>query len=79
MTFVAPMSPTRADILAAIEREPAGITSAGLAAKLHTTRYRVSGVLSKLAAYGHIDKNGLAGRSGTCIWSRKEVHKEARP
>ena len=44
------MQVSRAQVLAAINREPDGISSADLAAKLEVSSYAVSSILSKLAA-----------------------------
>lgn len=58
------MSPTKAEILAAVNASPEGVTSAQLAARLGGTTYNVSGTLSKLAAYGMIDAE-VRGPKGT--------------
>ncbi len=61
------MNPTRAQILDAINHEPAGVTTAQLARKLNATSYAISSNLSKLASYGKIIKE----RTGTrwqAVW-----------
>ena len=66
------MTATRAEILAAINAAPNGLTSAGLAEQLDSTAYNVSGVLSKLYAYGHISREPAAGRYGAVYrWKPK--------
>jgi DNA-binding IclR family transcriptional regulator len=63
------MNATRAEILQAINNEPAGITSAALAQKLGAPAYNVSSVLSKLAAYGEIRKGpGTRNRGSGYVW-----------
>jgi predicted transcriptional regulator len=65
------MTPTRDEILAAINAETYGITSAELARKLGGTAYNVSSTLSKLAAYGLIDRERI-GCNGAYLWRCKK-------
>ncbi len=68
------MNATRAQILEAVNNEPHGITSAQLARKLGATAYNVSGILSKLAAYGLIVKGESlrqGRRNNGCLWKPK--------
>jgi Mn-dependent DtxR family transcriptional regulator len=64
------MTPTRDEILAAVNAEPVGITSADLARKLGSTAYSVSGTLSKLCAYGLIDRQPTT-RNGAYLWHKR--------
>lgn len=69
------MSLTRADVLAALALIPAGITTAALADQMHVPRYALSGILSKLATYGKIDKNTAikGGNANAALWKPKTV------
>jgi len=65
------MSPTKAEILAAVNASPNGITTAELADKLGGTRYSISGTVSKLATYGFIDKVERGGTRTCYTWKPK--------
>ncbi len=68
------MSPTRAGVLAALQLVPLGITTAALADQMCAPRYAVSSILSKLAAYGLIDKAVLiSGHANGALWKPKAV------
>ena len=70
------MNATRAEVLAAVNIEPIGITTAELAHKMRSTSYNVGSILSKLAAYGFISKTEQPVRDATghrngYIWKRR--------
>lgn len=67
------MNPTRAQILAAVESAPQGVTTEMLSEKFNAARYSVSSGLSKLAAYGDIIKvpGAPTGHRNAFLWRRK--------
>ena len=52
---------TSAEVLSALRTEPAGITTRALAARMRQPRYAVHSHISKLAAYGKIEKVPIPG------------------
>lgn len=58
------MSPTRQQILSVINRHPQGITARRVAELVNGTSYTVSGVCSKLFAYGQIRRKPIEGPPG---------------
>lgn len=62
------MRPTRAQVLAAVEGQPDGLTTAAFARLLGTVPGAISSTLSKLAAYGTIEKVPLPGSAQRVIW-----------
>jgi DNA-binding IclR family transcriptional regulator len=67
------MFPTHAQILQIVNAAPAGLTTRQIAEKLDMAVPTVSGVVSKLAAYGHIAKEPLAGRCKTYLWKPRQA------
>ena len=65
------MNATRAEVLAAVNSSPHGVTTAELSERLGATAYNVGSVLSKLAAYGFIGKIE-SGRCNGYLWLRKD-------
>lgn len=68
------MNASRAQILAAVNATPHGVTTAVLAHKLGAAKYNVGSVLSKLAAYGEIRKSQTrhnGNRNLGFVWSPK--------
>lgn len=61
------MSPGKAAILAAVLAAPAGLTTQEIIARTRGTDYSVRTALSRLYAYGDIDKQVIA-RNGKAIW-----------
>lgn len=66
------MAPTRAEILAKVSSTPAGLRTREVVALLGGDANSVSSVLSKLYAYGLIDKTVLNKRGDT-IWRPLEA------
>ena len=64
------MSPTKSDVLALVNAAPDGITTREVRARLSGTDYCISNNLSRLYAYGEIDKQSLGGNRA--LWKRRE-------
>lgn len=62
------MRPTRAQVLAAVLAAPLGLTTYDLAMKLGSTANQVSGIVSKLAAYGNITSVPIPGNRQALRW-----------
>jgi DNA-binding IclR family transcriptional regulator len=58
-------------ILATLATEPEGLTSAEVATRTGMTSYNTSTKLSKLAAYGHIEKHPNGSNRQSFRWRAK--------
>lgn len=64
------MSPTKSDVLELINTAPHGLTTRQVREHLGGPDYCVAGKLSRLYAYGEIDKQSLGGNRA--LWKRRE-------
>ena len=62
------MSPTKSDVLELINTAPAGMTTRQVRELMGGTDYCISNNLSRLYAYGQIDKQSLGGNRA--LWER---------
>lgn len=65
------MSPTKSEVLAAINSAPAGLTTRQVHDALGGPDYAIAGKLSRLYAYGQIDKESAGGNRA--LWKRREA------
>jgi hypothetical protein len=69
------MSITTKQILEVLRAAPEGLTAKEVSARLNADSYDPGGRLSKLAAYGEIEKITTASPSGTTKWRLKQARK----
>lgn len=68
------MSPTKQQVLSVINQHPQGLTTAQLAEHFNAPSYNVSGVCSRLHAYGKIGRKPIeAPHRAVYAWLPKEA------
>ena len=67
------MSVTKQQILRLLQAAPEGLSTNEISARLGTGSYNAGGRLSKLAAYGEIEKSKYPSPSGKTRWRLKYV------
>jgi hypothetical protein len=69
------MSISAKQIIEVLRAAPEGLTAKEVSARLNADSYDAGGRLSKLTAYGEIEKMTTASPSGTSKWRLKQAGK----